>query len=130
MLDVETIVFSRIKAKATEKFKTKYRDISFTTSNKVVSSPKFPNVYVHLLGSPEIGNDLEGNKINGIDATFQIEVTDNESQSRAKDVMNEVVGIVKEMRFSISSMPEVNNTDSTFRCVMRCGRIIGSLDKF
>ena len=129
MLDVETIVFSRIKAKATKKFKTKYPDISFTTSDKVVSNPKFPNVYIHLIGSPEIGNDLENNTINGIEATFQIEVTDNQNQNRAKEVMNEIVGYFKEMRFSITSMPEMNNTDSAFRCVMRCKRVIGNLDK-
>lgn len=128
MLDIESIVFSRINAKATSKLKTKYPDISFTTSDKVSKNPKFPNVYVHLLGSPEIGNDLENNTINGVEATFQIETTDNQSQSRAKDVMNTVVGIVKEMRFSIVSMPEMKNTDSAYRCVMRCRRTIGNLD--
>lgn len=129
MLDIETIVYSRIKAKLTSKLLNKYPDISFTTNNKVLSNPKFPNVYVHLLGSPEIGEDLENNTINGVEATFQIDVTDNKSQGRAKEVINEIVGVVKEMRFSIVSMPETNNTDSTFRCVMRCRRIIGNLDK-
>lgn len=129
MLDIESIVFSRIKAKTTSKIKTKYPDISFTTSDKVSKNPKFPNVYVHLLGSPEIGNDLENNTINGVLATFQIETTDNQSQSRAKDVINEVVNIVKEMRFEIIAMPEMKNKDSTYRCVMRCRRTIGSLDK-
>lgn len=128
MLDIESIVFSRINAKATSKLKTKYPDISFTTSDKVSKNPKFPNVYVHFLGSPETGNDLENNTINGVEATFQIETTDNQSQSRAKDVMNTVVGIVKEMRFSIIAMPEIKNTDSAYRCVMRCRRTIGNLD--
>lgn len=128
MLDIETVVFSRIKAKATSKLKTKYPNISFTTSDKVSSDPKFPNVYVHMMGSQEIGEDLENNTINGVLATFQIETTDNQSQSRAKDVMNIIVGIMKEMRFSINSMPEINNTDSAYRCVMRCRRTIGNLD--
>lgn len=128
MLDIESIVFSRIKEKATSKLKTKYPDISFTTSDKVASNPKFPNVYVHMMGSKEIGNDLENITINGVLATFQIETTDNQSQTRAKDAMNEVVRIVKEMRFDIIVMPEMKNTDSTYRCVMRCRRTIGSLD--
>lgn len=128
MLDIESIVFSRIKEKATSKLKTKYPDISLTTSDKVANNPKFPNVYVHMMGSKEIGHDLENITINGVLVTFQIETTDNKSQTRAKDVMNEVVRIVKEMRFDIIVMPEMKNTDSTYRCVMRCRRTIGSLD--
>lgn len=129
MLDIETIVFSRIKAILTSKLKTKYPNISFTTSDKVSSDPKFPNVYIHMMGSQEIGEDLENNTINGVLATFQIETTDNQSQSRAKDVMNEVVGVMKGMRFSVIAMPEFNNTDSTFRSVARFRRTIGNLDK-
>jgi hypothetical protein len=82
-----------------------------------------------MMSSPEEGNDLENTTINGVLATFQIETNDNQSQTRAKEVMNEIVGIVKEMRFSIIAMPEIKNTDSTYRCVMRCRRIIGNLDK-
>lgn len=128
MLDIETIVFSRIKAILTSKLKSKYPNISFTTSDKVSSDPKFPNIYVHMMGSPETGEDLEGNTINGVLSTFQIETNDNESQTRAKDVMNEVVKVMKGMRFSIVVMPETQNRDSTFRCVARFRRTIGSLD--
>lgn len=128
MLDIETIVFSRIKAILTSKLKTKYPNISFTTSDKVSSEPKFPNVYVHLVGSSETGEDLENNTINGVLATFQIETTDNESQTKAKDVMNEVVKVMKSMRFSVIVMPEFQNTDTTKRCVARFRRIIGNLD--
>lgn len=128
MLDIETIVFSRIKAILTSKLKTKYPNISFTTSDKVKDKPKLPNVYTHMLGSQEIGEDLENNTINGVLATFQIETTDNQSQNRAKDVMNEIVGVMKSMRFSVIAMPESQNTDTSYRCVARFRRTIGNLD--
>lgn len=128
MLDIETIVYSRIKAILTSKLKTKYPNISFTTSDKVSSNPKFPNVYVHMLGSQETGEDLENDTINGVLATFQIETNDNESQTRAKNVMNEVVKVMKGIRFSVIAMPENQNTDSSFRCVTRFRRTIGNLD--
>lgn len=128
MLDIETIVHSRIKAILTSKLKTKYPNISFTTSDKVKDKPKFPNVYTHMLGSQEEGGDLEGSSINGVLASFQIEVTDNESQTRAKAVMDEVVGVMKSMRFSVVAMPEFQNTDTSYRSVSRFRRIIGNLD--
>ena len=129
MLGIETIIYSRIKAHLTSKFKTKYPDISFTTSDRVQSTPKFPNVYVQLVGSPEVGNDLENNTILGVEATFQIETTDNNSQNRAKDVMDEVVKVMKSMRFTVMVMPEFQNTNSAYRCVTRFRRVVGSLDK-
>ena len=128
MLDIETIVYSRVKAILTSKLKTKYPNISFTTSDKVKGTPKFPNVYVHMLGSQEIGEDLEGNTINGVLATFQIETTDNEKQTIAKEVMNEIVYAMKGMRFTVNSMPEIQNTNSAYRCVARFERVIGNLD--
>ena len=129
MLDIETIVYSRIKAILTKKLKTKYPNISFTTSDKVSGNPQFPNVYVHMMSSQEIGGDLEGNTINGVLASFQIETTDNETQTRAKDVMNNVVEVMKSMRFEVTSMPESMNTNTSYRCVARFRRTIGKLDK-
>ena len=55
-------------------------------------------------------------------------MTDNRNQTTTKEVMDAVVGVVKEMRFSIIAMPEFNNTNSAYRSVMRCRRTIGSLD--
>ena len=128
MLDIETIVHSRIKAIVTSKLKTKYPDISFTTSDKGKDKPKFPNVYTHMLGSKEEGGDLENKTINGVSATFQIETTDNQSQSRAKEVMDEVVEVMKGMSFSVISMPEFQHTDTAYRRVARFKKTIGSSD--
>lgn len=128
MLDVESVVFSKIKAILTSKLKTKYPELSFTTSDKVLKNPKFPNVYIHLVGTSEIGADLDNASINGILATFQIETTDNQNQNRTKEVMDEVVNVMKGMRFSVIAMPEFSNTDSTYRSVARFRRAIGNSD--
>lgn len=128
MLDIESIVFSRIKAILTSKLKTKYPDLDFTTSDKVPKKPKFPNVYVHLISSPEIGIDLDNDSINGILPAFQIETTDNQNQNRAKDVMDEVVKVMKGMRFTVIATPEFKNTDSAYRSVARFRRAVGNQD--
>lgn len=128
MLNIETIVFSKIKAILNPKLKTKYSKISFTTSDKVSSEPDFPNVYVHMMNSPETGDNLEDTLINGIIATFQIETNDNQSQGRAKDVMNEVVQVMKGMHFTMTMSPEFSNTKNTYRCIARFRRTIGSSD--
>lgn len=129
MLDsIETQVFSLIKAKFSAKIKAKYKDLNFTTSDRSSTKPKFPTVYIHLLESPEIGSTLEGTEIPGINATFQIDVTDNQSQARADEVAKEILRIMKTMRFKPVGMPFHDNSGDTYRTVSRYRRPIGEGD--
>ena len=75
-----------------------------------------------------MGQTLDGTEINAIKANFQIEITDNVSQSRAGEVADEVLRIIKTMRFEIVGDPYTDNTDNSYRYIMRCRRIIGALD--
>lgn len=127
MLDrIETQVFSRIKYGFPKEVAKDYPDLNFTTSDKVIAKAKFPCVYVHMLGSPETGENLDNIDTNMVNATFQIDVMDNEEQTRAGNVAKEVMRIMKSMRFSMAMMPYYDNTDSAYRCIMRCRRLIGS----
>lgn len=129
MLDsIETQVFSLIKAKFSAKIKAKYKDLNFTTSDRSSTKPKFPTVYIHLLESPEIGSDLDGTSVNGINATFQIDVTDNQSQTRADEVAKEILKVMKSMRFKSSGMPFHDNSGDTYWTVSRWRRVIGAGD--
>jgi hypothetical protein len=127
MFGIDDIIFSKLKYEVSKLLKTKYPNLNFTTSDKNRKDALFPNVYVKLLGSPERGQDLEGKTINAAYFTFQIETIDNESQKRAKDVMNTVLSVMKSMRFDIN-FPETQNTNDYYRCVARCSRMIGSGD--
>lgn len=128
MYDIESIVFSRIKKEFSDKLKKKYPNLDFTTSDKVSKKPKFPTVYIHMLPSPEIGQTLDGTTLNGILANFQIKVSDNVNNSRAREVMNEVVRILKTMRFSINEMPYSENKEGTYYSLVRARRAIGASD--
>lgn len=129
MLDsLETQIFSLIKAKFSAKIKEKYKDLNFTTSDKSSTKAKFPTVYVHFMESPEIGETLEGTEINGVNATFQIEVTDNQSQARADEVAKEILRIMKSMRFKTVGMPFHDNSGDTYRTISRYRRPIGAGD--
>lgn len=126
--DISSIVYSRIKIHVRSKLKSKYPELFFTNSSETPSDPKFPTVYIHELSGSERGQDLENDSINSVISSFQIEVSDNVNQSRAKEVMNEVVKIMKQMRYSVSDLPEFQNIDGYFRNVFRCRRTIGKDD--
>lgn len=122
--DIESKIFTRVKVLGNKTLKEKYPDIYFTDSDKTQTNPKFPTVYIHSTGGPEKNTDLENTTINSILCTLQIDVTDNQSQSRAKEVMDEVVGIMKKMSFTVNGTPQSDNTDSTYRQIARFRRTI------
>ena len=127
---ISSVVFSRIKNEFSSSLKTKYKMTSsnFSTVGSSDTPAVFPFVYIQLLPSAEQGQDIEGNTINAGLFTFQIEVTDNQKQVIAKDVMSEVKRIMKSMRFTVQPTPDIQDTKDTHRAIMRCNRIIGSCD--
>ena len=127
---ISSVVFSRIKNEFSSSLKEKYKmkDENFSTVGSSDTPAVFPFVYIQLLPSTEQGQDIEGNTINAGLFTFQIEVTDNQTQARAKDVMSEVKRIMKSMRFTVQPTPDIQDTKDTHRAIMRCNRIIGSCD--
>lgn len=125
---IESNIYSRIKAQFSERIKKKYPDLNFTTTTQSQTKPKFPTVYVHLMPSSEQGETLDGTGINAALVSFQIEVTDNQSQQRAGEVMWEAARIMKSMRFSVIVMPEFSYQESAYRSVARFRRMIGTGD--
>lgn len=127
---ISSVVFTRIKNEFSSSLKTKYKMTSsnFSTVGSSDTPAVFPFVYIQLLPSVETGQDIEGNTINAGLFTFQIEVTDNQTQARAKDVMSEIKRIMKTMRFTVQCTPTLEDTKDTHRAIMRCNRIIGSCD--
>ena len=127
---ISSVVFTRIKNEFSSSLKENYKmkDENFSTVGSSDATAVFPFVYIQLLPSSEQGQDIEGNTINAGLFTFQIEVTDNQTQARAKDVMSEIKRIMKSMRFTVQCTPTLEDTKDTHRAIMRCNRIIGSCD--
>lgn len=130
IMQLPSIVFTRVKIGFSEKIKTKYSMTSenFSTTDSQNKKAVFPFVYINLLPAVEQGMDLEGIDINGGLFTFQIDVYDNQTQARAREVMGEVVRIMKTMRFEITAMPSFESSDDTERMTARFRRLIGALD--
>ena len=127
--DIQSVVLTRIKTEGLKNLKSKYPNIQFSTSSKKATEPKFPTVYVKRMQGAERGQTLEGNTVNAILSTFQIEVTDNISDDRAQEVADVVYGIMKSMLYEAVGEPFPDNKDSTYRNVARYRRVIGYNDK-
>lgn len=126
-------VFTKIKAEFPETVKTKYdmTNANFSTVGSSDTPAVFPFVYVQLLPGIEQGRDLDGADVNGGLFTFQIDVTDNKTQSNARKIMTETMLIMKKMGFDLVSMPSfVGTNDNTHRMTARFRKAIGAHDNF
>lgn len=126
---IESTIFSVVQARAKPKLISKYPKIRFTTVSSVSTSAQFPSVYIHLLPMAEMDRDTDGNTVNSVLATFQIEVASNTKQADVKAVIYAILEEFKALRFSIPYMPEFTKDGDVFQATMRARRIIANLDK-
>ena len=127
---LQSMIFSRVKNEFSETLKTKYKmtNSNFSTVGSSDTPAVFPFVYVEELESPEIGNDLEGIDTNGLRYSVRIHVSDNKSQTNAKNVAYEVRRIMKSMRFSCGTPIPQNVVNNIHSYVLQCSRVIGNGD--
>lgn len=131
VMAIPSIVFTRVKTEFSSKLKEKYSITgkNFSTVGSSDTPPVFPFIYLQSIEPTETGADLEGININGGIFSFQIDVTDNQSQSRAKEVMTEILRIMKKMGFKCSPMPSFDNSSkNVFRMVARFRKNIDEND--
>ena len=131
VMAIPSIVFTRVKTEFSSKLKEKYSITgkNFSTVGSSDTPPVFPFIYLQSLEPTETGTDLEATNINGGIFSFQIDVTDNQSQSRAKEVMTEILRIMKKMGFKCSPMPSFDNSSKdVYRMVARFRKNIDEND--
>lgn len=128
---IPSIIFTKIKTEFSSKLKEKYNmtDKNFSTVGSSDTPAVFPFVYLQSIEPIETGMDLEATNINGGIFSFQIDVTDNQSQYRAKEVMTEVLRIMKKMGFQCKPMPSFDDSvKDVKRMVARFQRAIDEND--
>ena len=85
--DIETTIYSIVKSKTYSEIQKKYPSLLFTDKGQSDSSPVFPTVYIHMLAPTEQGRTIDGQAINGLLVSVQVDVTTNTSGSDARWVM-------------------------------------------
>ena len=133
--EIETKVLGLINSYAIPRLKkldifnaTRFTN-AVTNEESRLSGTIFPTIYVHELAGVEQGKDLDGQSINAVLETFQIDCITNTKQSDAKQIMRVVADVMKELRFEIVSMPEFKSQDKVYRSTARFRRVIGRNDR-
>lgn len=124
---IQPKVFTAIKTKVSEKIQTKYPNIYFTTSDKTLTNPRFPTVYLKKLQGQEQGETTEKD-LNAIVSSFQVEVTDNTNEANCIEIADLVMDVMNDMGYSVLGDSVQDNTDSVYRNIARYQRTIAKED--
>ena len=127
IMNISPMVYTRLKTEFSQKIKKKYNmtNENYSTKEIVGKPPVFPFVHVKMMPSQITSSDLERCTISGMDFYFQIDVFDNKSQSRANEVMTEVIRVmVGKMKFQPKPAPSLETIDDIYRMTARFERKI------
>ena len=125
--DLESTVVALVRAKSLPQLKKKYPKIRITDEESTSTEAVFPTAYIHMIGGNEKGKTLDGQSINSVNATFQMDVTANKKADCKKvtDILSE---IFKQMRFDIT-LPRKTIDNKIYRSVCTFSRVISANDK-
>lgn len=128
-IDLENTVTALVKATTLTQLKKTYPKIVITNEVENSGQAVFPTVYIHLLSAVEQGQTLDGQTINALLATFQVDVTTNTSKPDCRKVMAVITDAFKTMRFQGNAMPEFSISNKVHKSTARFRRLIGANDR-
>ena len=135
VFDNETRIISNLNSFAIPVLKQNFTNMKFqegitiTNLKSRLTGTIFPTIYVHEMSGTEKGQTIDGQTINAVADTYQVDVIVNTQQSDAKKILAIVASVFKRMRFEIISMPEFDSEEKIYRSTARFSRLIAANDR-
>jgi hypothetical protein len=135
VFDNETRIISNLNSFAIPVLKQNFTNMKFqkgitiTNLKSRLAGTIFPTIYVHEMSGTEKGQTIDGQEINAVTATYQVDVIVNTQQSDAKKILAIVANVFKRMRFEVISMPEFDSEEKIYRSTARFRRLIAANDR-
>lgn len=135
VFDNETKIISNLNSFAIPVLKQNFANMKFqqgitiTNLKSRLAGTIFPTIYVHEMSGTEKGQTIDGQSINAVTATYQVDVIVNTQQSDAKKILAIIANVFKRMRFEVISMPEFDSEEKIYRSTARFRRLIAANDR-
>ena len=135
VFDNETRIISNLNSFAIPVLKQNFTNMKFqegitiTNLKSRLTGTIFPTIYVHEMSGTEKGQTIDGQTINAVADTYQVDVIVNTQQSDAKKILAIVASVFKRMRFEVISMPEFDSEEKIYRSTARFSRLIAANDR-
>ena len=135
VFDNETKIISNLNSFAIPVLKQNFENMKFQKGTTITNLKSrltgtiFPTIYVHEMRGAEKGQTIDGQTINAVAATYQVDVIVNTQQSDAKKILAIVASVFKRMRFEVILMPEFDSEEKIYRSTARFSRLIAANDR-
>lgn len=129
--EIESSVFTLLQYVLAEKVDAPYPSLNCTTSSENESLENvddFPALYIHILPPLEMGNDLYNVDVSAINATFEMQVFSDKSETQCREIMNACITEMKKLHFKVSMFPDPQTVDKKYFAIARFNRIIAGGD--
>jgi len=118
-INLDDIIFTTLKIRVSNKLKSKYPNINFTTSAMNNGNPIFPTVLFQVLDGKELMKSLESKAVDSVIIPIQIDVYTNTSQADAKKISWAIMEEMKKLSFFCEQIPTFKNDTGIYRQVSR-----------
>ena len=135
VFDNETRIISNLNSFAIPVLEQNFEKMKFQKGTTITNLKSrltgtiFPTIYVHEMSGTEKGQTIDGQTINAVTSTYQVDVIVNTQQSDAKKILAIVASVFKRMRFEVISMPEFDSEEKIYRSTARFSRLIAANDR-
>ena len=135
VFDNETRIISNLNSFAIPVLEQNFEKMKFQKGTTITNLKSrltgtiFPTIYVHEMSGTEKGQTIDGQTINAVADTYQVDVIVNTQQSDAKKILAIVASVFKRMRFEVISMPEFDSEEKIYRSTARFSRLIAANDR-
>ena len=135
VFDNETKIISNLNSFAIPVLEQNFEKMKFQKGTTITNLKSrltgtiFPTIYVHEMSGAEKGQTIDGQTINAVTSTYQVDVIVNTQQSDAKKILAIVASVFKRMRFEVISMPDFDSEEKIYRSTARFSRLIAANDR-
>lgn len=120
--NLESTIFSIVKARAENSLKNKYPKIRFTNEEEADGNAIFPTVLIQSVQPLEKVADLEKINIDTVLYTTQVTIITNKSRNEALNIAYEIADKFKQMAFTLNPMPFVRKENKVYTATFRASR--------
>lgn len=130
--EIESTIYTHLQYRLAGEYDAPFPNLNCTTSSQNESLENvsdFPTLYIHMLPPLEIGNDLTNEDVCAINATIELQVFSDKSESECRKIMSSAILEMKVLHFNVAMLPDPQTADKKYYAIARFNRVIASGDQ-
>ena len=129
--EIESTIYTHLQYQLAGRVDAPYPSLNCTTSSQNESLENvsdFPTIYIHMLPPLEMGNDLYNTDIAAVNATIELQVFSDKSETQCRRIMSSAIIEMKKLHFNVDMFPDPQTADKKYYAIARVSRVIACGD--